>query len=402
MSYLHRMSDGELADVFLGFEAAGKGAMFVYQQLQRVIDAKKRTDLSKLLLDYSQKHPFVFSGTDTDLKYFWGHKDLPFSEIENIGDEKIKKAVKENFNKLIKNGYVEISNGCLLPTEKCSKYIYNTKFANGAVLSDIAVSDAICQSLKAQISNKERQFKGSKNLADLLNGNKTYPVFCCDEQLQKIKTSGFYESEVIENINSPTRVKGLNKLLITRNQLEKLCEAYDFDYQKALSYSEKVDELLKNDKTAFQAIKEAEFFITADNRESLPSDNLIYAQAVETEFCECSDVKLSEQLADEKLKDVKYRASILSKLKEEKVSYYKNNPFQNKSRDIVPKSAKENAEKIFHNASNEVAKEAVKETAKTTAATLGGAATGGTAAAVKVAYEVLSQPVKALDKQITH
>lgn len=52
---------------------------------------------------------FVFTGQSTDLRYFNHFNEMPISMIENIPDEGLKNAVKEEFNKAALSGKVDIS-----------------------------------------------------------------------------------------------------------------------------------------------------------------------------------------------------------------------------------------------------------------------------------------------------
>jgi len=52
---------------------------------------------------------FVFTGQSTDLRYFDHFNEMPISMIENIPDETLKNAVKEEFNKAALSGKVDIS-----------------------------------------------------------------------------------------------------------------------------------------------------------------------------------------------------------------------------------------------------------------------------------------------------
>ena len=52
---------------------------------------------------------FVFTGQSTDLRYFNRFNEMPISMIENIPDETLKNAVKEEFNKAALSGKVDIS-----------------------------------------------------------------------------------------------------------------------------------------------------------------------------------------------------------------------------------------------------------------------------------------------------
>jgi hypothetical protein len=77
---------------------------------------------------------FVFTGQGTDLRYFEHFKEMPISMIENIQDENLKNAVKQEFNKAALSGKVEISKqtGKITITNAGKEFIKNPVFKAAA------------------------------------------------------------------------------------------------------------------------------------------------------------------------------------------------------------------------------------------------------------------------------
>lgn len=72
-------------------KTTGKTAMSLIEQLNKLNEDAKTPDLLTTNTD------FVFTGQSTDLRYFENCNDMPISLIENIPDEKLKNAVKNEF-----------------------------------------------------------------------------------------------------------------------------------------------------------------------------------------------------------------------------------------------------------------------------------------------------------------
>ena len=79
---------------------------------------------------------FVFTGQSTDLRYFQDNSEMPISMIENIPNEEIKTAVKDEFNKAAHSGKINIDNqtGKITITEKGKEFINLPTFKKAAAL----------------------------------------------------------------------------------------------------------------------------------------------------------------------------------------------------------------------------------------------------------------------------
>lgn len=77
---------------------------------------------------------FVFTGQSTDLRYFNNFNEMPISMIENIPDETLKNAVKEEFNKAALSGKIDISRktGKITITSAGKEFINKPEFKMAA------------------------------------------------------------------------------------------------------------------------------------------------------------------------------------------------------------------------------------------------------------------------------
>ena len=77
---------------------------------------------------------FVFTGQSTDLRYFNRFNEMPISMIENIPDETLKNAVKDEFNKAVLSGKVKISEqtGKITITQAGKDFIKRPEFKMAA------------------------------------------------------------------------------------------------------------------------------------------------------------------------------------------------------------------------------------------------------------------------------
>lgn len=88
-------------------------------------ESNKATDLLS-----GSDSSFVFTGQSTDLRYFSHYTEMPISMIENIPDETLKNAVKEEFNKAALCGKIEISQktGKIAITKAGKEFINKPEF----------------------------------------------------------------------------------------------------------------------------------------------------------------------------------------------------------------------------------------------------------------------------------
>ena len=83
-------------------------------------------------LDNGELSSFSFTGQITDLSYFSQSDTMPLSAIRNIGDESIKEAVKQNFDKAAQQGLIELDGDNIRITAKGKEYISQPDFVRAA------------------------------------------------------------------------------------------------------------------------------------------------------------------------------------------------------------------------------------------------------------------------------
>ena len=83
-------------------------------------------------LDNGELSSFSFTGQTTDLSYFSQSDTMPLSAIRNIGDESIKEAVKQNFDKAAQQGLIELDGDNIRITAKGKEYISQPDFIKAA------------------------------------------------------------------------------------------------------------------------------------------------------------------------------------------------------------------------------------------------------------------------------
>lgn len=95
----------------------------------------KDSGISNELLPTSDSS-FVFTGQSTDLRYFQNHAEMPISMIDNIPNEELKNAVKDEINKAVLSGKVSIDteSGKITITETGKKFINLPTFKKAAAL----------------------------------------------------------------------------------------------------------------------------------------------------------------------------------------------------------------------------------------------------------------------------
>ena len=104
--------------------------------------------------------PFDFTGQGTDLSYFSNHSEMPISMIDNIQDEHIKSAVKDEFNKAAHSGKITISKEkvSITITQEGKEYINKPEFKQAA-------SKNYETAMKYMKTTEGFEFKG--NISDL-------------------------------------------------------------------------------------------------------------------------------------------------------------------------------------------------------------------------------------------
>ncbi len=118
-----------------------QGAVQFIQQAQHLFEyfaklaGKEDSAADNLIsqaLDNGELSSFSFTGQTTDLSYFSQSDTMPLSAIRNIGDESIKEAVKQNFDKAAQQGLIELDGDNIRITAKGKEYISQPDFVRAA------------------------------------------------------------------------------------------------------------------------------------------------------------------------------------------------------------------------------------------------------------------------------
>ena len=135
--------ENALYDEFMGiFKQTGqkaKSAVDIVQYINRLTGGNGNTAIASIApgqqpVQSSANEAFEFTGQSTDLRYFADHREMPISMIENIPDETLKNAVKEEFNKAAAAGRIDISaqTGRITITDSGREYISRPGFRSAA------------------------------------------------------------------------------------------------------------------------------------------------------------------------------------------------------------------------------------------------------------------------------
>ena len=118
-----------------------QGAVQFVQQAEHLFDyfaklaGKEDSAADNLIsqaLDNGELSSFSFTGQTTDLSYFSQSDTMPLQAIRNIGDENIKEAVKQNFDKAAQQGLIELDGDNIRITAKGKEYISQPDFVKAA------------------------------------------------------------------------------------------------------------------------------------------------------------------------------------------------------------------------------------------------------------------------------
>lgn len=111
-------------------EAIRNGVKVFGQINNMVKENKEKKEMIKESLLHIDDDKFVFTGNVTDLRYFTENNSMSVDMIENIADEKIKNAVKDEFNHAILSKKIEINprSGRIVITDKGRKFINKSEF----------------------------------------------------------------------------------------------------------------------------------------------------------------------------------------------------------------------------------------------------------------------------------
>lgn len=139
---------------------------------------------------------FKFTGQDTDLCYFAQCDRMPITAVANISDAQIKKSVIENFDRFLKNDFLEIKDDSIYITPKGKKYIQNDFFIQQAKADQM------------QMHNKLLLKSAEKENVEViaLTGNyvNDFTYFCHSDKLDLIDVISHPDkklsSQILENV----------------------------------------------------------------------------------------------------------------------------------------------------------------------------------------------------------
>ena len=111
-------------------------------------------------LDNGELSSFSFTGQTTDLSYFSQSDTMPLSAIRNIGDENIKEAVKQNFDKAAQQGLIELDGDNIRITAKGKDFISQPDFVKAAQADQTAAYQrSVAKMASANTAENEVQMR---------------------------------------------------------------------------------------------------------------------------------------------------------------------------------------------------------------------------------------------------
>ena len=180
------------------------------------------------LIDYLNKNKndkkaptndFVFTGQSTDLGYFKNNNTMPLSMIDNLPDESLKHAVKDELGKAMLDGKLAFDkeNNTLVITEKGKEYINRPEFKRAAaenISNTLAETQVQTETIKFELNGTTQDLNffnhaDELNLADIVASNDKGAVQNVLSNLGKMKDSGLIS--VTDNVVKITE-KGRNVL----------------------------------------------------------------------------------------------------------------------------------------------------------------------------------------------
>lgn len=173
-------------------KTTGKTAMSLIEQLNKLNEDAKTPDLLTVT-----NADFVFTGQSTDLRYFENYNDMPISLIENIPDENLKNAVKNEFNKAVLSGKIEINNqsGLISITAKGREFINLPEFKQAASANLSSLIQQQSQTMQFALTGTVQDlnffnFADSLDLKDVISNPDKQAVQNILGNLGKMKESG--------------------------------------------------------------------------------------------------------------------------------------------------------------------------------------------------------------------
>lgn len=143
-----------------------QGAIQTIQQLKQLFDyfeklANKDCSADNLIsqaLENGNLSSFNFTGQTTDLSYFAQSDTMPLSAIRNIGDENIKGAVKQTFDKAAQQGLIKLDGDNIKITAKGKDYISQPDFIKAAQTDQtVAYQKAVAKMASDNVAANEVQ-----------------------------------------------------------------------------------------------------------------------------------------------------------------------------------------------------------------------------------------------------
>lgn len=160
------------------------------------------------LIDYLNKdknkvasnNGFVFTGQSTDLGYFKNNNTMPLSMIDNLPDESLKHAVKDELGKAMLDGKLAFDkeNNALVITEKGTEYINRPEFKRAAaenISHTLAETQVQTETVNIELNGTTQDLNffnhaDELNLADIVASNDKEAVQNILSNLGKMKDSG--------------------------------------------------------------------------------------------------------------------------------------------------------------------------------------------------------------------
>lgn len=167
---------------------------------------------------------FVFTGQSTDLSYFYNFNEMPIELIEKIPNETLKNAVKDEFNKAVLDGKLEIDTrkGIVKITNKGRKFINKPKFQEALQQNTY---NMISQQMQEQILGFELDgsiqdlnffnFSEKLDLTEIIKNPDTSAVQKIMGNLAEMEKSGFIKME-----NSFIRITDKGKEIINSDMFK--------------------------------------------------------------------------------------------------------------------------------------------------------------------------------------
>ncbi len=164
-----------------GNQYAQRGIRIAKEIYRLAMSISKKEDISIQQAIYRARREllnpnpdFIFTGQATDLSYFQYASTMPIDYIENIQDEKLKSAVKDEFNKMARNGEIVIDpdSQMIVITDKGKAKIANQDFKNQAIENMAKVEKSLDQAFVLDGTEKDLEVFNhveSFNLSDLQN-----------------------------------------------------------------------------------------------------------------------------------------------------------------------------------------------------------------------------------------